>query len=305
MRDFDDIDWSSLSHAYGDASDVPHRLRALVGDNWEERDDAYFRLISSIWHQGDIYEATPQIVPFLLDLMADQRGPARYYAAAVLTLVAQSALWPTFRDDISDNPARRDTRRRLVEHAEELAELRESGDAVIASAAGCVLDHLGEDAEGADDRFDETYETCESAAVDLNARDEKPMTAREFDAWLGPDLDRRGQVVAIGWARTHATAHPELAGRALEHIRADHLQHERRLAEVLVDLGRGHTDRARRGALDLAAEWLGPAEAGGFNQEISRRSVLELLAKFGGAEVRQMRRKVRAADEPEFVIPDW
>src|SRR5688572_4512291 len=53
------IDWSSLSHAYGSADDVPELLRLLVGADEGRRRDALYALYGNIYHQGSIYSATP------------------------------------------------------------------------------------------------------------------------------------------------------------------------------------------------------------------------------------------------------
>ncbi len=61
----DDVPWSRLRHAYGDASDVPGILRAVAdGDQ-----DAVDELFGNIWHQGTVYEATAYAVPFLVELL--------------------------------------------------------------------------------------------------------------------------------------------------------------------------------------------------------------------------------------------
>ena len=65
----DQIDWSGLSHAYGEASDVPDLLRDLASPDDALRQKALYALYGNIWHQGTVYEATGQAVPFLIELL--------------------------------------------------------------------------------------------------------------------------------------------------------------------------------------------------------------------------------------------
>ncbi len=60
------IDWSTVTHAYGSAADVPELLEALTGDDAEARHAALHELNGNIWHQGTVYEATAHAVPGLV-----------------------------------------------------------------------------------------------------------------------------------------------------------------------------------------------------------------------------------------------
>lgn len=79
------IDWSSLTHAYGSAGDVPGLLRALAADDRQARKDAYWELYGNIFHQGTRYPATAPAVPFLLELLADPHTPDRHELLLLLT----------------------------------------------------------------------------------------------------------------------------------------------------------------------------------------------------------------------------
>ena len=79
------IDWSSLTHAYGAATDVPGLLRALAADDHQARKDAYWELYGNIFHQGTRYPATAPAVPFLLELLADPHTPDRHELLLLLT----------------------------------------------------------------------------------------------------------------------------------------------------------------------------------------------------------------------------
>ncbi|MEV0318473.1 HEAT repeat domain-containing protein [Streptomyces sp. NPDC050658] len=67
----DDIDWASMVHAYGDASDVPRLLRDLASADPAERDTALDGMYGAVHHQGDVYDSTVACLPFLFDLVAD------------------------------------------------------------------------------------------------------------------------------------------------------------------------------------------------------------------------------------------
>jgi catechol 2,3-dioxygenase-like lactoylglutathione lyase family enzyme/HEAT repeat protein len=63
------VDWSTVNHAYGPANDVPELLRALTSDSAEVRSDAYRTLDGSIVHQGTIYSASVETIPFLVQML--------------------------------------------------------------------------------------------------------------------------------------------------------------------------------------------------------------------------------------------
>jgi hypothetical protein len=70
LEGLDQIDWCKLTHAYGEASDVPGLLRQLASSALDERESAMHALHGNIWHQGTVYEATACAVPFLIELLA-------------------------------------------------------------------------------------------------------------------------------------------------------------------------------------------------------------------------------------------
>jgi hypothetical protein len=87
----DELDWASLEHAYGDASDVPAMLRAIAAG--DEDDEALNQLLYSLDHQGvQRFEATLRAVPFLIGLVADPATPRR---GGVARLLAEFAVGDT------------------------------------------------------------------------------------------------------------------------------------------------------------------------------------------------------------------
>ncbi|HVX61640.1 MAG TPA: hypothetical protein VHC19_13590 [Pirellulales bacterium] len=69
LEGLDVIDWSSLSHAHGPATDVPRLLRSLLSNDTDVRLEACDELHERIWHQGTVYSASAAVVPFLFELL--------------------------------------------------------------------------------------------------------------------------------------------------------------------------------------------------------------------------------------------
>ena len=67
------IDWTKLTHAYGEASDVPELITSLASKDEEERKSALWELYGNIFHQGTRYEVTPYAIPFIFELIRDSQ----------------------------------------------------------------------------------------------------------------------------------------------------------------------------------------------------------------------------------------
>lgn len=80
----DEVDWTSLHHAHGDAGDVPGWLRALASGERGEREAALDALYGAVHHGGGVYDSTLAAVPFLLAVAAREGGGDR---AGVLELL--------------------------------------------------------------------------------------------------------------------------------------------------------------------------------------------------------------------------
>ena len=65
----DSVPWATLNHAYGTAENTPKYLRQLASWVPSTREDALGVIRNGITHQGQCYEVTPYIVPFLLELV--------------------------------------------------------------------------------------------------------------------------------------------------------------------------------------------------------------------------------------------
>ena len=77
LERLEQIDWYALGHAYGDASDVPKLIRALTSPDKDVRVQGFSDLFGSVRHQGDVYDSTPVVVPFLIELLDEPSVPAK------------------------------------------------------------------------------------------------------------------------------------------------------------------------------------------------------------------------------------
>jgi hypothetical protein len=88
LEGLDAIDWPSLRHAYGEATEVPGLLRALLSPDAKVRDRAVYALFGTIWHQGTVYPATAAAVPFLYQLLTAPGVPCKSDIAHLLSCIA-------------------------------------------------------------------------------------------------------------------------------------------------------------------------------------------------------------------------
>lgn len=78
LEGLEDVEWASLTHAYGSAENIPAMLQALnSAENQEAFEEALGRFINVVNHQGSIYSATPHVVPFLWQLLQTETNILR------------------------------------------------------------------------------------------------------------------------------------------------------------------------------------------------------------------------------------
>ncbi len=92
LASLDQIPWSTLEHAYGDAGDIPHLIRALVSTDPKEREWAQEKLEWGPYHQGSIYSCTPFVVRFLLEIVQEHDAPDKPWILRYVSWVLDSAL---------------------------------------------------------------------------------------------------------------------------------------------------------------------------------------------------------------------
>src|SRR5262245_3136763 len=81
------VPWNKLEHAYGPAADTPGYLCALASDDSNTRQAACDNLCYTIYHQGTIYSATVEAVPFLIRMLATDGFPDKHKILYILMLL--------------------------------------------------------------------------------------------------------------------------------------------------------------------------------------------------------------------------
>lgn len=120
LEDLDNINWSQLNHAYGEASDVPDLIRKLSSQDKDEREKAVHELFGNIWHQGTIYEATSYAVPFLYELLRSPETPDKLLVTFLLANIATGTVY--FRHTLSSEKDKLTWQKILEKHGSSLDE---------------------------------------------------------------------------------------------------------------------------------------------------------------------------------------
>lgn len=84
-------DWSSLSHAYGTATDTPAHLEALVGGSASALSAAQEHMWSAILHQGTVWPATGPAVGWLAERLLEDAFADDERTGWVLRFAAEAA----------------------------------------------------------------------------------------------------------------------------------------------------------------------------------------------------------------------
>lgn len=92
LSGLDDVDWSSLHHAYGTAEEVPGLLRAMASSHPDSHAKALSRFANVVHHQGDVTSCTTAAVPFLLELARTPGLPDRAGIVALLVSIGTNAI---------------------------------------------------------------------------------------------------------------------------------------------------------------------------------------------------------------------
>lgn len=81
MLSLDDPLWNQLEHAYGKASDIPDLLRKLAlstAPSAGNTSEQWYRLWSSLCHQGDVYTASYAAVPHIVKIASSTATPVDF-----------------------------------------------------------------------------------------------------------------------------------------------------------------------------------------------------------------------------------
>ncbi|MCP4360429.1 MAG: hypothetical protein GY796_20665, partial [Chloroflexi bacterium] len=95
LSDLNKVNWNNLSHAYGEAADVPALLLGLASEAPDTRQKALILLYRNIWHEGVVFEATAYAVPFLRQLL---EHPEVQDKGKILILLAHLATGNAYLD---------------------------------------------------------------------------------------------------------------------------------------------------------------------------------------------------------------
>ncbi len=128
INDLESVDWSSMSHAYGPAHEVPVWLRAMASADAGTREKAFGDYYGAAHHQGDVYPCTVASLPFLFALADDPATPDRGAVVHLLLSIGREAV--DCGDDIIVAPDGSES----TAAADSVAMLRERSGAFLAYA---------------------------------------------------------------------------------------------------------------------------------------------------------------------------
>jgi hypothetical protein len=131
LQKLEEIHWSRLDDANGQATSVPGYLRAVTAPSVDQWVPALEDLRESV-DQGIVYGVTPVVVPFLLEIAQDAHVSARHRILELLGDIAEAANhwsatdqrpWPMSDQDYADwqSSSVRDTQRKLWAGVDTLA----------------------------------------------------------------------------------------------------------------------------------------------------------------------------------------
>ncbi|MCE0539173.1 hypothetical protein LWF15_27095 [Kineosporia rhizophila] len=84
MLNLDAVDWSGLTHAHGEADDVPLLLTRLREGEWDDWNDAVDELYVALMHDRVAHPATLAALPFLVQVALDRESEGRLGALQLI-----------------------------------------------------------------------------------------------------------------------------------------------------------------------------------------------------------------------------
>ncbi|MFD6275156.1 hypothetical protein ACFWFI_06230 [Streptomyces sp. NPDC060209] len=195
----DDVDWASMGHAYGDASDVPDLLRGLASSDAAEREIALDGMHGAVHHQGDVYDSTVACIPFLFELVGTVGLPGRGEIVDLLRSVEGDGRDPEEMDFWSDDED---------EYAAWAGMLAEA-ESKVRARSGALLELLDDADEG-------LRRALPGALVQLHDEPETVLAAlrRRLAGERDPGV-LRALVAALGELGVRRAEFAELAGETL------------------------------------------------------------------------------------------
>ena len=108
MIDLDDPRWLKLSHAYGNAADIPkllHQLARATGPKTGYNSEPWFSLWSSLCHQGDVYDASYAALPHIVEIAFNTKEPVDFsffQLTAAIEIARRSGKGPPVPGDLAE-----------------------------------------------------------------------------------------------------------------------------------------------------------------------------------------------------------
>jgi hypothetical protein len=125
------IDWVSLTHAYGPAGDIPTLFQELTSNDPEEWVGAISGLYDTLCHQMcTVYEATPQAIPFLIELLGYKKIRCRGRILQFLGDAARATSYLAAHGELPHFGERRKTAEFEEQLAKELEWVRRTREAI-------------------------------------------------------------------------------------------------------------------------------------------------------------------------------
>lgn len=172
----DAVEWSNLRHAYGTAEDVPELLREVAFGDDAARHGTITRLCGTIWHQGDVYEATAPAVPFLVEIIVARDVIAEDTRASIGLLLTEIALDDPLLDvkfsqsaeQVEQERQWRDAARQVVsQHLPTLSVLLDEDSSAMHAVAAGVAAQLPDHASAWSSRIEQLRDGSEGPAAGL------------------------------------------------------------------------------------------------------------------------------------------
>jgi hypothetical protein len=88
------VDWETVRHFNGPATDVPKLLLDLLSEDRKTQSRAIHDLFGTIWYHGRVYEATAPIVPFLYEILENPSCFERFSIVWLLAAIAHRGSYP-------------------------------------------------------------------------------------------------------------------------------------------------------------------------------------------------------------------
>ncbi|GEM_PF-4189980 len=106
LEKLEQINWSELIHAYGQASDIPDHIQKLRSDDSDVLRKTFSYLYNRLYHQSTIYEATVATIPFLIDLLTEDNIKSKASIISMLSHLSHGNYLRSYNLGLWDQLAR-------------------------------------------------------------------------------------------------------------------------------------------------------------------------------------------------------